>query len=230
MQNDSLQTEQQQPPTDELKEIARQLAHPDGERGVDMGHMMNESNISMIRNAIRHLKLKDEELVLELGHGNANHLTELHQQASDLVYYGLDISATMNSEAEDYAKENNLMSKSSFTLYDGTDIPFTKNTFDKIFTVNTIYFWQDPNQLLDELYRVLKDDGILCITFVDKGTMDMLPFTAYGFTKYTADSFEALIDKSQFKTISIERYAEKIKNKMLQEMERIYFVALMAKG
>lgn len=229
MKKENVQTEKNTPSADELKEIARQLAHPDGPRGIDMGHMMNESNIGMTLNAIKQLALEDNDVVLELGHGNANHLATLHQQAK-VQYHGLDISATMKREAEKYARKNNLSVNSTFHLYNGTDVPFDNNTFDKIFTVNTLYFWQAPDQLLGALYRTLKPNGLLSIAFVDKATMDTLPFTAYGFTKYTRTAFEELIKRTPFKVLSLEKFEEKIKNKMLEEIARTYFVAVLIKA
>jgi len=214
---------------DDLKEIARQLANPEGEKGVDMGRVMYESNIAMTRNTLRHLELQDRDVVLELGHGNAHHLAEFHGHAADLTYHGLDVSATMKSEGEAYANKHGLTANSTFTIYNGTDIPFPDRTFDRIFSVNTIYFWNPPEHLLRELSRVLKSGGRMCITFADKSSMDNLPFTAYGFTKYTSDTFKALISKSQFKILSMTKYSEKIKSKSREEVKRIYFVATLEK-
>ncbi|MHC0443676.1 class I SAM-dependent methyltransferase, partial [Flavobacterium sp. 3-210] len=61
-----------------------------------------------------------------------------------------------------------------FSLYDGNKIPFEDETFDKVFTVNTIYFWQKPEDLLSEIYRVLKPNGNFCLTFAEEDFMKKL--------------------------------------------------------
>src|SRR5690349_17554031 len=128
--------------------------------------MMNKSNIPMIRKTMEHASVKDNEYLLELGHGNGNHLAELFGLAGNVYYDGLDISELMKRESEKYCLEHKLDKNAKFHLYDGVHIPFPENRFDKIFTLNTIYFWQDPEVLLNELHRVLKPAGTLSIAFV----------------------------------------------------------------
>ncbi len=214
----------------ELKELAAQLGKPEGEPGIRIGVEMNTTNNSMIRKTFEHSSLRDKDYILELGHGNANHVGELLTGAGNLRYSGLDISEVMNREAEKYSKETGLDKLADFRIYNGTDIPFPDNSFDKIFTVNTIYFWKQPVELLNELNRVLKPDGLLCITFVDKETMNRLPFTEYGFTKYNESIFKSLVEKCKLYIVKITRNSEMIKSKMLGEAERIYWVAELRKG
>lgn len=218
------------PSVQDLKELASQLGKPEGEKGIQIGHMMNETNNSMIIKTLEHLSLRDNDRILELGHGNANHLQELLNSADNLQYSGIDISELMKQEAEKYSIENGLDKKADFQLYDGTNIPFADNSFDKIFTINTIYFWQQPVELLNELNRVLKPEGILCITLVDEESMSRLPFTEYGFTKYTDQLFKALVEKAVLKLATMKPFSEMIKSKLLGEMERKFWVMELSKN
>ena len=215
---------------EELKLVAAQLGKPEGEIGIRVGQMMNETNGLMIRNTIKKLSFRQNEYILELGHGNANHLSELHQSADNLTYLGLDISTCMKEEAEAYISKNGLHSHSSFSLYDGTNIPFPADTFDKIFTVNTLYFWEQPVTLLTELNRVVKPDGMIVITLVEEETMQKLPFTEYGFTRYNREKLQGLIAQSPLKLLDIACCSEMIKSEMLGEMERKYWIVTLKKG
>ncbi len=215
---------------EQLIGLATQLGKPEGEAGVHLGHMMNETNISMTRASMTQLSITDKDQILELGHGNANHLAELFDQAKDLIYVGLDISESMKIEAEKYSLENKLEDSASFYLYDGTNIPFEDNAFEKIFTVNTLYFWQNPVDLFNELYRVLKPNGRLCITFVDQETMEKLSFTEYGFVKYNQTKFADLASKSKFQKPEAKLFTEMIKNKLLGEMERKFWIMTLTKS
>lgn len=38
-------------------------------------------------------------------------------------------------------------------------LPFSDSSFDKIVTVESFYFWPDPEENLKEVYRVLAEDG-----------------------------------------------------------------------
>ena len=48
-----------------------------------------------------------------------------------------------------------------------TDLPYVASHFDKAFSINCIYFWENPVQGLKELNRVLKPGGVLAITVRD---------------------------------------------------------------
>ncbi len=215
---------------EELKELASQLGNPDGEKGIQVGQMMNETNIAMTRSGWQDLSLTTGDIILELGHGNANHLEELLNKVDNLTYFGLDISETMKSEAEKYCLENNLSHKTSFQIYDGQRLPFKECTFDKIFTVNTIYFWQSPLEFLNEISRVLKPNGLFTVVFTDEETMNKLSFTEFGFTKYTDTKFEELVRQSNFELIIKKNYIDIIKSKILTDIEREYWVMTLTKG
>ncbi|WP_158605940.1 class I SAM-dependent methyltransferase [Taibaiella sp. KBW10] len=212
-----------------LEALAGQLRSPSGTAGVSVGHTMHESNIAMTRNAFTALGLQEGDHILELGHGNGHHLKEILMSIPELQYYGLDISALMHKEATDFCDAVQLQEQVSFGLYDGRTLPFEDHVFDKITTVNTLYFWADPLALMQELYRVLKPGGLCSIAFVDKASMDQLPFTEFGFTKYDRSHFEVLMSNTPFILNRIPEYTEMVRNKMGQEMTRRYYVAVLQK-
>ncbi len=211
---------------EQIREIAAQLRNPTGEKGVEMGHIMNEANVAMIDHTFETLQPVTGESILEIGHGNANHLQKLIKMAPGIKYTGLDISETMHLEAKKYCAENGLESQTTFVHYEGQNIPFEAKTFDKIFTINTLYFWESPEAYLNELHRILKPGGKLLITYAEEESMDKLPFTSYGFTKYSPDKFEKLIQNSKFKLESNRQYVEKINSKVLTYDERKFRVGV----
>lgn len=213
----------------DLQEIAAQLKHPNGEKGIEMADMMNETNIGMTKHAIACMNLQANDMVLELGHGNGGHLPYLFEQQKGLIYHGLEMSELMYTEAQKgnaFLVENK---QAFFHLYDGINIPFPDNHFDKVFTVNTIYFWKDPEILLAGLYRIMKPNTILCITFGQAHFMEMLPFTQFGFNLYNNEKMEQLIGKTAFKNLVIHPQKEMIKTKMGDLMEREFATATMMK-
>jgi hypothetical protein len=69
---------------EELKILAQNLANPQGEKGIEIGEMMNATNISMTLESIRTLLIEDDEHILEIGHGNAGHLKNILSLAQNL--------------------------------------------------------------------------------------------------------------------------------------------------
>lgn len=213
----------------ELNELSQQLSCPSGENGLAIAERMDKTNISMTLATVQALHLTDGQFVLELGHGNAGHLELVFQQALDIQYFGLEISKLMKEVAE--RKNRTLVSNGSatFSLYDGMKMPFDDSIFDVIFTVNTLYFWTSPIQLLNNLYRVLKKRGTCYITFAQKKFMQGLPFTKNEFTMYDNKDIEALVSKTAFELKSILNKSEKIKSKMGEMVQRDYAIVCLEK-
>ncbi len=214
---------------DFLKQLASQLSCPKNTEGIEVANMMHDSNIGMTQKTIAALNISNGDLILELGHGNCKHLPEILNSAKDISYYGLEISELMQKQAT----ENNIAAtqgnKASFHLYDGQKTPFSENTFHKILTVNTIYFWEDADAFIKEIYRVLKPGGYFAIGFADNDFMESLPFTAYGFDLYSKEMVYNLAEVAGFKIKDISSFTEKIKSKTGDEVERLFYVAVAEK-
>lgn len=214
---------------EDLKELAKQLSQPDGDVGIQVANTMNETNISMTVNAIRHLNLQQGMQVLEIGHGNCRHLPEVLNQAEAIRYFGLEISDLMYAEAQNINADYMDQGQAEYHLYDGQTIPFNENSFNRIFSVNTIYFWENPKAFFKEIYRVLKPDGKVCICFVHKESMKTLPFTKWGFEFYDQDKIKDLIDQTQFEMEAILEFEEQVTSKVGQKVSRRFHTLILRK-
>jgi len=214
---------------EELQAIASQLKHPTGEKGIEMGNMMNETNINMTRHSIQNLQIEAGNKILELGHGNAGHVEFIFDQDENIKYYGLEMSELMFQEARQINRNYVSQKQAFFSIYEGNTIPFEDDSFNKVFTVNTIYFWQEPEKLLSEIYRVLQPKGILCITFAEESFMKQLPFTQFEFELYSTEKVEKLIEKSSFKIINKETLTEKVKSKTGELVDRSFTTLVLEK-
>lgn len=211
----------------DLKILAQNLANPQGEKGIQIGEMMNETNIGMTLESIKTLLIEDDEHILEIGHGNAAHVKSLLNLAQNIKYTGIDISETMHLEAK--RLNETFKNQAEFVLYEGTKLPFKDKTFDKIFTVNTVYFWENPVEYLNEVYRVLKKNGTFVLTFGQKNFMEKLPFTVYDFKLYNNDELEEIISQSNFKRMKISEKEEEVKSKIGDELIKRNYTILTIK-
>ena len=76
---------------EEILALESQLSCPEGKNGIELGDRMHNSNIGMTRAAINTLEIGNQQSILELGHGNCNHLHEVLDKATNVSYYGLEI-------------------------------------------------------------------------------------------------------------------------------------------
>lgn len=213
----------------EFAELEKQLRCPAGKAGLEVAHMMNESNLGMTLNTIDALDLRDLHNLLEIGHGNCGHLETLLSKAHKLEYVGLDISETMFEEAQRINRDLINKGKISFKLYDGTRIPFDDGTFDRVMTVNTIYFWTDPDEFIREIARILKPGGLCVITYGQKEFMKNLPFVGKHFRLYDNNDVSALIKNSDLNLVEILERTENVRTKTGELVERPYAMAVLAR-
>lgn len=216
---------------EQLKQLAQQLRCPDGEKGKTIGNLLDSSNKEMILESILTLEIHDKNRILELGHGNCSHLSDIMNQANQLKYFGMEISQVMQQEATRINYKYIKGKVALFNLYNGHDIPYVLNFFDKIITVNTIYFWENPLDFLNEIHRVLKPNGIFVLTFAKSSFMKNLPFVSKTdvFRLYDNSKLELLVSKTNFKLENIKNKTERVKSKTGEWIDREYSIAVLRK-
>lgn len=209
------------------EELANQLSCPSGEHGIEVGNSMYQSNLNMIKNCIKVLDIRDDFSILELGFGNGQHISELLSLANNLTYKGLETSELMIQQA---TERNKSLNTNCFILSNGSSIlPFDKDAFDCFFSSNTVYFWQEIESQLKEIYRVLKPNGQFSLAFVEKEFGQKLPFTPFGFNLYSETEMNTLLRNAGFKNIHFQTYQEEVRSKDGQLVNRIYLVVTAMK-
>lgn len=186
------------------RSIAGQLRKPEGNDGIRTALMMNEGNAQMNRDTIRHLAPSENDRILELGMGNGRFVSEIISLHRSIHYTGVDFSGTMIEEATRLNADAMQNGQVNFILAAAANLPFADAAFNKIFTVNTIYFWDNEMQVLQELYRVLVPGGQLIITLRPGYQMEKYPFTKYGFKLFSKEDIEKLMKAAGF--LSIESF------------------------
>ncbi|MFE4132261.1 class I SAM-dependent methyltransferase [Peribacillus sp. YIM B13482] len=189
------------------KWIGSQLKNPKGPLSKWVGRYMERGNHTINDWTIGLLNSNGNEKILEVGMGNGSTLTRLAQVNILGRNYGVDISEKMVKEA---------MRRNRKYLYDGVvdiqvanieSLPFRNDFFDKVFTVHTIYFWDDIDQGICEAYRVLKPHGMLFLSIMDKTNMEMMEQTK-DFKLYSIQEIESSLVQCGFKDIRIHNRDE----------------------
>lgn len=185
------------------KEIASQLRKPSGEIARKVGEEMYLKNRAMIDSAIAELDIKKETSILEIGFGNGAHVPGLFNLNPAIKYTGIDISEPMIHEATSNCESLVQSGNVRFFHTDGTIIPCGSALFDVVFSVNTIYFWDDPAAFLNEIRRTLKPGGQLVLGFGEKHFMKSMPFTSFGFNLFDKNDVADLVSQTGFGVVKI---------------------------
>ena len=186
--------------TDEqqMQHRAAQLRKPHGEDGIKTGEMMSVGNKHVIANTLELLNAQANDRILEIGMGNGFFVNQILLKHQSITYTGCDYSELMIAEAEKLNAAWILNGRAKFIFSEASALPFADNVFTKIFTVNTIYFWDDEPKVLNELKRVLQPNGKLIIGFRPKHQTEKYPFTKYGFNLFTKEEVAQLLAANGF--------------------------------
>jgi ubiquinone/menaquinone biosynthesis C-methylase UbiE len=181
-----------------FKAIAAQLRRPEGEMGIQVGKKMNEGNSHINRYTIAALAPKPREHVLEIGMGNGFFVKDILSIHDTIRYTGCDFSEAMVEEAKKINRDFMLSGRAEFHYATAGNLPFPDGIFDAVFTVNTIYFWEDISKVLADIKRVLKPSGRLVVSIRPKSIMELYPFTKYGFQMFSKNELADVISKNRF--------------------------------
>ncbi len=125
----------------------------------------------------RHLNnLTDLGEVLEIGCGTGYFTGSIVKNAAHL--FATDLSEELLETAKKRLSNNERI---TFQKENGMAITFTSNKFDTVFMANVIHVIENPQRVLQECYRVLKDNGLLVITSFTNYGMKPLEIIKLGF-------------------------------------------------
>lgn len=191
-----------------IKIIAQQLRQPHGEFALDVAEKMNEGNLLINQYTIEALDAQPNENILEIGMANGIFVKDILSKNSSIKYSGCDYSEDMVREATKHNKSFVENGQAQFFHASADNLPFSDNIFDKIFTANTIYFWDDITAVLSEFSRVLKPKGQIILSVRPRSVMEHIPTVKYGFTIFSKDELIQIFSDNNYKITSTIEKAE----------------------
>lgn len=199
--------------------FSKQLRRPSGLLAKSVGNKMNEINSLLYDFTIERMHLADNDFILEIGFGNGKLFNRIFSRVNNLTISGLDFSPAMIKEANCINRKFIVSGKLVLKLGNSNKIPFADQSFNKVFCINVIYFWENPAEHLKEIFRVLKPDGKFFLSVRSKESLVKMPFTKYGFTLYNQDEITQLLEANHFKIVQIEK-----SNEPDQEIDGKYYM------
>jgi len=183
--------------------IARQLSRPTGLIGRMMGRLMNRHNAKMNAFALEKLELEATDRVLEIGFGGGVQLPFLIAGAAFVG--GVDLSRDAVRWANARYAAAVKRGRAAFREGSVDAIPFETASFEKVCTVNTVYFWPSLDAGFTEIHRVLIPGGRVVVGFLPKEWMDGMGYPPDIFTTRAPDQVVDALTRSGLKSVRIER-------------------------
>jgi SAM-dependent methyltransferase len=189
------------------KFIDGQYRRPTGPIGLWIGGKMAQQHRPENLWTINLLDIQPSDHILEVGFGPGIAVAEAANRATQGLVAGVDFSKTMVAAAKNRNATGIRTGKIDLRYGDATQIPFAENSFDKAFSIHSIYFWPDPVAALREIWRVLKSNGLLILTVLPKekwnpndpenaGTPDCKP--------YSGNDLNRMLGQAGFRATRVE--------------------------
>ncbi len=182
-------------PSDEV--MAAQCRKPHGEMSSTVAANMAKGNAAVIVQTYQLPELAPDAQVLEIGMGDGAHFDSLLARIPQGHLTGVDYSDEMVNQAESINAQ--ALAAGQLTLKTGIlgQLPLADHSVDAVFSINTLYFWDDPEACIQDLYRVIRPGGTLNLGIRTKDVMDKISFTRLGFHNYGRDEAIALLESKQ---------------------------------
>lgn len=180
------------------KYVAKQFGNPSGFGGLLATFVMNRLNRKQYKAVLDNIDVQYTDTILDIGFGNGYLIKKLLKRNPERIC-GIEISQDMLTKVSRKNQAVITAGKLDLHLANIKDLPFEDNSFDKICTVNTLYFWDDTDRCFSEIKRTLKPQGLFLNTVYTKEWLNKIPYTKYGFSKYTMDEIVAMTEKNGLK-------------------------------
>jgi ubiquinone/menaquinone biosynthesis C-methylase UbiE len=185
--------------------FAAQARKPSGLLGsMIVARAMNKANQRLVNIAIELLDLRPGDAVLDIGFGGGQSLVAMAGRVTQGLVAGVDYSPEMVARAGKRIRRLGLDSRVKLCLGDAARLPFRDQSFDRVITANTIYFWPDLGAGLREIARVTKSRGRLAIAMRSRACMARWSFTRHGFTLYEPQEVAAAMTAAGFPAPTID--------------------------
>ncbi len=148
--------------------MAAQAGRPQGLVGRLVGQIMALHNRRDSEWTLRLLAARPDDHVLEVGFGPGVAIESLANSLPTARIAGVDHSETMFRSARRRNQASVDRGRVDLLLASVNELPYDDESFDRVFSIHSIYFWDNPVTGLRELYRVLKPGGRVAITVRDR--------------------------------------------------------------
>lgn len=183
--------------------IGSQFGNPRGFVGMVCCVIMNVINRAMYKNTIALVDVSPDDKVLDIGFGNG-YLLQLLYNKCKCDMYGIDISEDMVTAATSRNARASRDGKLHLQWGDCCDLPFDENSFAAVMSINTVYFWNNTEDGLAEIHRVLKPGATFYNVVYTKEWLDKLSYTKTGFQKFEAQDLVDFGKEAGFDDVTVK--------------------------
>ena len=177
--------------------FSKQARKPSGIFGrFYMSQVFDKGNIELNDHLHDILSVKENDQILEIGSGTGTLACKIANQLTTGMIQGVDFSKSMFKISKKNNRTHIASGRAKLHFGDFEELSFNPDYFDKIFSVNTVYFWQHPETTITKMISILKPSGKLVIGYHEKSEMEKMPLNRDVFKYYSVSEIEKLLSSN----------------------------------
>ena len=154
------------------------------------------------------MSVQENDHILEIGFGTGKLIHKMAKQIDGGLIEGVDFSRTMVSIAQKRNKKHIAKGKVKIAKGNFDEMSYNKEEFNKVCSVNTIYFWTDPAKTAKKIADILEPGGKFVAAFEDIAQLEQRNLNTEVFRLYSKDDVNNLLTNAGFaRGVSIESRA-----------------------
>lgn len=187
-----------------LKTLFTNCAHPKGRMGRAMLKFMNLCHAPLTNWGLSLLDIQEGRTMLDIGCGGGATLRRLLKRSKGGMVYGIDISEESVAKARKVNAA--VLDKQVFVTQGSAEkLPYEDWKFDLVTAVETIYFWPNLPQCLQEVRRVLKPGGRFAVMVEVADENSKWVSLVDGMKAYSPEQLKDLLADAGFVEIEVHR-------------------------
>lgn len=193
--------------------MAKQYAGPSGLFGrLVTSRLLNRANRLSNYAVYDALEIERGNRVLDIGFGGGELLFNIARNSGCGEVCGVEKSEEMIQRANAIIWNDQELKVVKLMLGDISALPVSGNAFDRVCSVNTIYFW--PNLCLgsQELARVTTNNGRVVLGYGSGEKLSQSGYTENGFKFYKPDTIHTAMEKADLKLVHNKQLHRKNKD------------------
>ncbi|OIU71758.1 class I SAM-dependent methyltransferase [Rossellomorea aquimaris] len=147
--------------------IDSQYGRPTGLLGRFIGEKMIRQHQPETLWTIENLNLQENERVLEIGCGAGFALKQISSMNGGHHVTGLDLSKSLLHSAAMRNRKALKQKRIELVLGSVEELPLSEEQFSAVYSIHSVYFWENLSRSFEEIHRVMTPGGRVMITLCD---------------------------------------------------------------
>jgi len=163
-----------------------------------MSYLFDIGNARLNKLVLQTLAPEAGDRILEIGCGTGKLLNRMVKECSKCDAEGIDFSDTMVSIAR--RKNRNHIATGKVVIHKGdvNQMPLREETYTKVYSINTIYFWPHPRETSRKIVHLIKPGGKLALGFEDIAQLEQRRLDKGVFRFYSTSDVETILIEAGF--------------------------------